>query len=81
MSPLILEQGGFSCKECALQSEVSLDEDLPVRALLSQAIRTRYQNWRDMSQSHSAVNNRLIQFWCYHFQIKLPEMMSYRLLF
>lgn len=81
LAPLILDQGGFACMECAQQADVSTGEALPVRALLSQAIRTRYQSWGELERAQSAVNVKLIQFWCYHFQIKLPELMSYRMLF
>jgi len=81
MAPLVLEQGGFACSNCAGQVETDLGTPLPVRALLAQAIRTKFQDWGSLPFTPLAVDTRLIQFWCYHFQVKLPEVTSYKMLF
>ncbi|MBY0518301.1 MAG: DNA repair protein RecO C-terminal domain-containing protein [Bacteriovoracaceae bacterium] len=80
-APLILEQGGFTCENCLSQIEESVETNLPLRALLSQAVRTKFQEWEKLPQTPQTVNVRLIQFWCYQFQVRLPEVMSYKLLF
>ena len=81
MSPLIVDQGGYSCMNCVKESGSEVSTDLPVRALLSLAIRTRFQDWPLIQGAPQAVNTHLIQFWCYHFQVKLPDVTSYKMLF
>lgn len=81
MSPLIVEQGGYSCMNCVHESGAEANLELPVRALLSQAIRTRFQDWSSIQSAPQAVNTHLIHFWCYHFQVKLPDVTSYKMLF
>jgi recombinational DNA repair protein (RecF pathway) len=78
--PLIIEQGGYACKDCLEQAALKV-EFLPIRALLSQAVRLRYQDWELMTESHRNVSTKLIEFWCYHYQVKLPDLTSYQLLF
>jgi len=81
LAPLVIEQGGFACSSCAAQVEGELGEPLPLRGALSQAVRTRFSDWGQIPNPGARVNMRLIQFWCYHFHIKLPDVTSYRLLF
>lgn len=81
VSPLVVDQGGYSCVSCVRESGAPVALDLPVRALLSQAVRTKYQDVTTLPSVPTEVNTHLIQFWCYHFQVKLPDVTSYKLLF
>ncbi len=79
-APLVPQQGGFCCSQCITQVEGPLEKESPVRALLAQAVRTHFQDWASFPMVPSAINTQLIQFWCFHFQVKLPDLTSYKML-
>jgi recombinational DNA repair protein (RecF pathway) len=79
-TPLVIEQGGYACASCVGQLNGKM-ENISLRPYLAQAVRLKYQDWTQMQASHREICTRLIEFWGYHFQVRLPELTSYRLLF
>jgi recombinational DNA repair protein (RecF pathway) len=78
-SPLIIDQGGFSCWKCRdqIQEKVILS---PIRTNLSQAVRMKYDQWEKMPRATSAMVNQLIQFWGHHFHFNPQNLASLSLL-
>lgn len=77
--PLVVDQGGYCCASCHEQSGQSI-KITPVRHNLTQAVRTRFQDWKTISGVSKETCQQLIEFWGYHYQVKLPDLTSYQLL-
>lgn len=77
--PLIVDQGGYSCQSCYQQSGLQV-KMTPVRHNLTLSVRTRFQDWRQIQGVSKDTCQQLIEFWGYHYQVKLPDLTSYRLL-
>jgi len=48
MAPLVQEHGGFGCASC-MQQQTFQVSFTPVRAFLGQAVRTKFQDWRQVA--------------------------------
>ncbi len=73
---LMIENGQFSCSLCAMGEN---DKNLFVK--LKRSFQTKYQDYIQLEQVNFNDVDKLIKYFCHHFNLRPIELKSYSLLF
>lgn len=70
------DQGQFACSQCS-----SGDNEKGFLLRIKKGYQTRYQNYADFIGTNFGECDRLIQYFCHHYNLNRVELKSYALLF
>lgn len=72
----LIAQGQFSCLSCVQESN-----DIGFLLRIKKAYQTKYQNMDEVHGTNQLETEKLLSFFCHHFQVKMVELKSYQLIF
>jgi DNA repair protein RecO len=71
-----IEQGQFACLQC-----VTAENERGLLFRIRKGSQTKYQDYEALTGANFQEADKLIQFFCHHFHLRLVELKSYSLLF
>lgn len=72
----LIAQGHFSCLQC-----VNAEDEKGLLYRIKQGYQTKYQEYSTLEGTSFQETDKLIQYFCHHFQLKTMEFKTYALLF
>lgn len=75
-STFLIAQGHFSCLAC-----VTAENERGLLLRIKKGYQTKYQDYESLTGATFQEADKLIQYFCHHFQLKTVDLRSYSLLF
>lgn len=72
----LVSEGQFSCLNC-----VSENNDIGFFLRIKKAYQTKYQNMHEVHGTNAQETEKLLNYFCHHFHVKMVDLKSYKLIF